>query len=214
MWVIESDLADEDLPEGTLDNPIVRGDWVFATQDSNSYDKEHWEKRDTNITKEMLENNYYTTSETQTLLNTKLENYVNVSTFQPIQSKIQHFENDYYTKDEIQQKLTDGSVTKVRTISCQFDENGMTYFDGDADSHTTINAEGVRVKKNGGNEETVLFAGYVGENNTQYSSNYKGQSIVAAENVVVDNWLVVGNHSRFQDYEPNSNTHGTGCFYI
>ena len=212
MWIIEDYLPDADLPEGTIDNPIVRGDWVFATQDGDSYDKDDWEKRDTDIKKEDLENNYYTAGQVDTAVNRKLENYVSVSTFAPYESKISHFENDYYTKDEIHQKLTDGSVTKVRTISAIFDENGMRYDDGDADTHTIINAEGVRVKKNN-SDDTALYAGYIPTDSQQYPL-YKGQTVVISENLIVNNHIKIGSHSRFENYEPDSNTNGTGCFYI
>ena len=39
--------------------------------------------------------------------------------------------------------------------------------------------------------------------------DYKGQTIVATENILVKKYLVVGSHTRFEDYET-----GTGCFYL
>lgn len=68
LWVIESTLSDSDLPVGTTDNPIAKGDWVFATQDSTTYNKAHWVKRDTNITKEYIEDHYYTTGQIDTIV--------------------------------------------------------------------------------------------------------------------------------------------------
>lgn len=62
MWIIEDDISDDDIPTST-DNPIKRGDWVFATQDSEIYDKSHWIKRDESINIEYLKDNYYSIEE-------------------------------------------------------------------------------------------------------------------------------------------------------
>ena len=125
-----------------------------------------------------------------------------------LETSVSQLQTDTYTKTEINQKLTDGSVTKVQTISGTFDENGMTYEKTNAPSKTTINEVGVGTKKTDGSDDYILFAGYVDDNNTQYA-DYKGQTIVATENIMVKNYLVVGTHSRFEDYENR-----TGCFWI
>ena len=104
--------------------------------------------------------------------------------------------------------LVDGTVKKVQTISGTFDENGMTYEKSNAPSKTTINEVGIGTKKTDGSNDYILFAGYVDDNNTQYA-DYKGQTIVATDNIMVKNYLIAGSHSRFEDYE-----NGTGCFYI
>lgn len=62
MWIIEDDISDNDIPT-SIDNPIKRGDWVFATQDSEIYDKSHWIKRDESIDIDYLKEHYYTTEE-------------------------------------------------------------------------------------------------------------------------------------------------------
>lgn len=140
-------------------------------------------------------------------INEKFNGYTPVSRTVEIETSVQTLQTDTYTKTEINTKLTDGSVTKVQTTSGTFDENGMTYEKTDAQTKTTINEVGVETKTTS-NNETILFAGYVDEDNTQYS-DYQGQTIVATENIMVRNYMVVGTHSRFEDYET-----GTGCFYI
>lgn len=62
MWIIEDDISDDDIPT-SIDNPIKKGDWVFATQDSEIYDKSHWIKRDESIDIDYLKEHYYTTEE-------------------------------------------------------------------------------------------------------------------------------------------------------
>ena len=138
----------------------------------------------------------------------KFNDYTPTSRTVQIESSVNQLQTDTYTKTEINTKLTDGSVTKVQTVSGTFDENGMTYEKSGAPSKTTINEVGVGVKKTSSSNDYILFAGYVDNNNTQYSK-YKGQTIVATDNIVVDNYLVVGEHTRFEDYSG-----GTGCFYI
>lgn len=60
LWIIEDTLSDEDLPTGTEDNPIAKGDWVFSVANSDTYNKEHWIKRDEDISLSYLEQHYYT----------------------------------------------------------------------------------------------------------------------------------------------------------
>ena len=141
-------------------------------------------------------------------LNDKFNNYAPSSSVITLQNDMIQMQTNSYTKDEVDTMMVDGTVKKVQTTSATFDENGMTYEKTNADTKTTINADGVSVKKTDGSNDSILFAGYVDSSNTQYS-DYQGQTIVATENIIVDNWLVVGNHSRFEDYET-----GTGCFFI
>ena len=280
MWIIEDTISDSDIPIGTQANPIAKGDWVFSTTDSNSYNKAHWVKKDTDVSLAYLQNHYYTTTAIDSQLDildqsvdsrittakneinlSVSQNYTSLATFnqkvldydteigeitetietnsenissisigvgdiqttvannyttlnnkidssvQEVSNRVTQIQTDTYTKTQIDTKLVDGSVTKVQTVSGTFDENGMTYEKTNAQTKTTINEVGINTKRTS-NNETILFAGYVDDNNTQYAE-YKGQTIVATENILVDNYLIVGTHSRFEDYES-----GTGCFYI
>ena len=106
MWIIEDTISDSDIPVGTQENPIVKGDWVFSTTDSDSYNKNHWVKRDTNITLDYIQAHYYTTSEIESKITT-----INSS----VDSKITQAKNeinasvaqDYTTKTEFNQKVLD-----------------------------------------------------------------------------------------------------------
>jgi len=138
----------------------------------------------------------------------KFDGYTPLSEFVTFQTNVSNITGDNYTKTQIDTMLVDGTVKKVQTISGTFDENGMTYEKSNAPSKTTINEVGIGTKKTDGSDDYILFAGYVDDNNTQYA-DYKGQTIVATDNIMVKNYLTVGSHSRFEDYE-----NGTGCFYI
>ena len=140
-------------------------------------------------------------------LNSKFDDYTPVSRTIEIENSVTTLQTDTYTKTQIDTKLVDGSVQKVMTASGTFDIDGMHYEKTNAPTSTTINEVGVGVKKTS-DTDYVLFAGYVDSNNTQYS-DFEGQTIVASENMLVKNYLVVGDKSRFENYED-----GTGCFYI
>lgn len=162
----------------------------------------------------IIEQNVAKTNEIDTTLNNnyqelkeKFNGYAPTSRVVEIENSVQQIQTDTYTKTEINTKLIDGSVQKVQTASATFDESGMTYRKTDSEVETTINEVGVKTKKIS-NNKTILFAGYVDENNSEFS-DYEGQTIVATDNIIVQNYLVIGTHSRLEDYES-----GTGCFYI
>ena len=106
-----------------------------------------------------------------------------------------------YTKDEVDTKLTDGSVQKVSTTSGTFDEDGLTIEKTNAKTKGNFNEKGVLVMDATGNqEEELLFAGFDEE---------LGSTIVRSKNIRVEKYLNIGTHSRIEDYED-----GTGIFYI
>ena len=140
-------------------------------------------------------------------LSQKLNDYTPSTKTARLEQSLTTLQTNTYTKTEINTKLTDGSVTKVQTVSGTFDENGMHYAKTNAPTNTTINEVGVGTKKTNSNDY-VLFAGYVDNNNTQYEK-YKGQTIVASENMLVSNYLVIGEKSRLENYE-----NGTGIFVL
>lgn len=151
-----------------------------------------------------IENNYKE-------LNGKFENYVPQTDFATLERSVTQLQTDTYTKTEINTKLTDGSVTKVQTTAGTFDEDGMHYEKTDAKTNSIINESGVSVEENETSNE-LLFAGYVNEEKATRNEKLKefeGQSVVYSENQIINKYLVVGSHSRFEDYN-----NGTGCFYI
>lgn len=140
-------------------------------------------------------------------LSQRLNDYTPNTKTATLEQSLTTLQTNTYTKTEINTKLTDGSVTKVQTVSGTFDENGMHYAKTNAPTNTTINEVGVGTKKTD-SDDYVLFAGYVDNNNTQYEK-YKGQTIVASENMLVSNYLVIGEKSRLENYE-----NGTGIFVL
>ena len=137
----------------------------------------------------------------------KFNGYTPTSRTVEIENSVRTLQTDTYTKTEINTKLVDGSVQKVQTVSGTFDENGMTYEKTNAPTKTTINEVGVNVKDQSNN--SILFSGYVNDNNTEYA-DYKGQTIVASENIIVRHYFVMPDaHSRIEKYG-----NGGGMFYV
>ena len=135
-------------------------------------------------------------------------------------------QTDTYTKTEINTKLTDGSVTKVKTTSGTFDEDGMHYEKTGAETSSTINDKGVTVEDGTGYANNdLLYAGYVDETKSKENprlTDLRGQTVVYTKNSVVDNYFIMGSYSRMEDYEEEVEQDdgttvvkkGTGVFYL
>lgn len=121
LWIVEDTISDDDLPPGETENPVAKGDWVFATQDSDVYNKNHWIKRDTDVSIEYIENHYYTKEKVDETFSTKSD----------VQSKITKakdeielsVEQNYSTKKEITEIVNDYDK-KIGTINTTIDNQG------------------------------------------------------------------------------------------
>ncbi len=126
LWIIEDTISDDDLPSGETENPVAKGDWVFATQDSDVYNKNHWIKRDTDVSIEYIENHYYTKEKVDETFSTKSD----------VQSEIKKakdeielsVEQNYSTKKEITEIVNDYDE-KIGTINTTLTEQGTTLSD-------------------------------------------------------------------------------------
>lgn len=156
----------------------------------------------------------------------KFDGYVPQSQFVQLENSVLQSQTDTYTKTEINTKLTDGSVTKVKTTSGTFDEDGMHYEKTGAETSSTINEKGVTVEDaTGYANNDLLYAGYVDEAKSEENprlTNLRGQTVVYTKNSVVDNYFIMGSYSRMEDYEEEVEQDdgttivkkGTGVFYL
>lgn len=95
----------------------------------------------------------------------------------------------------IEQAISDG-VNRVRTTTgFTFDEDGMTVSKDGSELSTTVTEDGMRVMRN---DEEVLRADNQG---------------VKARNLHATTYLIIGETSRFEDYEKDGESR-TGCFWI
>lgn len=96
----------------------------------------------------------------------------------------------------IKNELANG-VDKVETSTgFTFDENGLKVSKSNSDISTQITEDGMTVSRN---EDEVLVA------------NNEG---VKAENLHATTYLIIGQYSRFEDYENTDGEARTGCFWI
>lgn len=141
------------------------------------------------------ENNNY-----QQVIN-KFNDYTPVEDTVQIVNQVTRLQTDTYTKTEIDTKLIDGSVEKVKTTSGMFDENGLTIEKTDAKTKGNFNERGLSVLDATGSGNTeLLFAGYDEDLN---------ETIVRTKNIKVTKYLTIGSKSRIEDYED-----GTGIFIL
>ena len=152
----------------------------------------------------------------------KLDNYATNEEVNSIKKQVETSLTDSQYAISITKELQANGVSKVSTSTgYTFDDDGLKIEKTNADSSTLVNEKGINTT-NTKNNSDILYAGYVdgtktlseinGEHNPNYNSKlvpYKGQSVVYSQNQIVDKYLVVGSHSRFEDYED-----GTGCFYL
>ena len=100
LWIIEESISDNDLPIGIDENPIAKGDWVFSIADSDVYNKEHWVKRDEDVSLSYLEQHYYTIGDINTSFEeierntdskiTKAKDEINLNVSQTYTTKTEH----------------------------------------------------------------------------------------------------------------------------
>lgn len=129
------------------------------------------------------------------------DEYTPQSDFLELENNVTRIQKDTYTKTEINQKLTNGSVTKVLTTAGTFDNNGLTIEKTNAKTKGNFNEKGMTIKDATGSTDTeLLFVGY---------DDILNETIVRTKNIKVEKYLTIGKNSRIEDYN-----NGTGVFHI
>lgn len=125
-------------------------------------------------------------------LKTKFDDYAPVSDVISLQTSVNQIMTDTYTKTEINEKLTDGSVTKVSTTAGTFDSNGLTIEKTDAKTKGNFNHKGIEViDTTSGSNQELLFAGY---------DENLNETIVRTNNLTVRKYFTLENVSRQEKY--------------
>lgn len=130
------------------------------------------------------------------LTNDLEENYATNDSVLTVSNSVTNIQTSLNQQIEITKDIQVNGVSKVKTTTgFTFDENGLTIEKTNADTKTNIDEDGMVVYSTTGSKNTEMLV-----------VDSQG---VEAENVTVRTYLVVGQNSRFQDYET-----GTGCFYV
>ena len=172
MWIIEEEISDEDITIGTEDNPIKKGDWVFSLNNRDFYNKADWVKKDENISKEYLENHYYTSDTIEnkiTEINADVDSKISKSKM----DIILEVEGTYTTKEETTKavndfdkkigELTETVETNKNTISSLTVEQGRI----------TETVESVEEKTETLSGNLGSLEGQVNQNKTETDNNLK-----------------------------------------
>lgn len=130
------------------------------------------------------------------LSNNLEDNYATNDSVLTIENSVTNVQTSLNQQIEITRDIQLNGVSKVKTTTgFTFDEDGLTITKTNAETKTNIDEDGMVVYSTTGAENTEMLV-----------VDSQG---VQAENVTVRTYLVVGQNSRFQDYET-----GTGCFYV
>ena len=131
----------------------------------------------------------------------KFDGYTPLNQTLELEKSVTQIQTDTYTKTEINTKLTDGSVTMLKSTTLTADDEGLTVDKNDSKTKSNLDADGLEIiDKTGASQEVLLEA--------RYDENL-GETIVRSKNMRVEKYLNIGTHSRIEDYED-----GTGIFYI
>lgn len=137
------------------------------------------------ISQTIAETNQKIDSESETLKNSQSE----------LQQKIDSLSLEF--KEEIIKIGEQGEeISELKKTSFKFDTEDMTIKKSGSELSTKINEDGMRVLKN---DEEMLKA------------NHKG---VDAVNLHAKTYLIVGDNSRFEDYENENGEARTACFWV
>lgn len=130
------------------------------------------------------------------LSNNLEENYATNDAVLTIENSVTNVQTSLNQQIEVLERIEVDGVTKLDTrTGFTFDKDGLTITSSEAETKTNIDEDGMVVYSTTGSEDTEMLV-----------VDSKG---VITENVTVRTYLVVGQNSRFQDYET-----GTGCFWI
>ena len=131
----------------------------------------------------------------------KFDGYTPLNQTLELEKSVTQIQTDTYTKTEINTKLTDGSVTMLKSTTLTADDEGLTVDKNDSKTKSNLDADGLEIiDKTGASQEVLLEA--------RYDENL-GETIVRSRNMRVEKYLNIGTHSRIEDYE-----NGTGVFWI
>ena len=155
-------------------------------------------QNDINQNKTDINNNY------QDLVN-QIDKKANDEELVIVKNSVETITTKLNAQIAVTEEIIANGVSKVTTTSGTFDINGLLIEKNGAETSTRVNQIGVNVKDTGNND--ALFAGYIDDNKAEENEklkDYKGQTVVYSNNMIVENYLVIGTHSRIEDYEDGS----------
>lgn len=225
-WKLATDFTNDDYAKNveeqlTAYKEVVSTDYVLkATFEENN---EGFEQKVQSTTTKISEIEGIVIDNNENLTK-QIEGLASKTEVEEVNKSVTQLQTDSYTKTDIQ-KIVSGTyfdeqgnpitVSSLKSTSAKFDEDGMHYAQSGAPTNSTINHKGLTIEEGtetGVNAKDLLYAGYVDRDKIEENAkleDFEGQTVVYTKNSIVDNYFIIGSHSRMENYED-----GTGIFYI
>ena len=154
-----------------------------------------------------------TVNNTYTELSENMNNYATVNSVNNIENRVDALQTSTSLAISVVQDIQSNGTSQVKTENnFTFDKNGLHLEEEGAKTKIIIDNTAVDVVDTQGGDGDLLYAGYVDEKKATENEklkDYEGQTVVYSDNMIVENYLTIGTHSRIEDFED-----GTGVFYI
>lgn len=191
----------------------------FVEADSTEFDDYSWYKFTEDIDGTLTDMKTDINKNTTTIENTKqeiieeLNKKANAEELVTISNDVKMMQTSTSQIISIVEDIQVNGVSQVKTENnYTFNKEGLIIEETGAKTKNVIDNKGIDVMDAQGSGEDLLYAGYVDEAKAESNpklEDYEGQTVVYSNNMIVDNYLAIGTHSRIEDYED-----GTGIFYI
>ena len=211
--------ADEEYGLGDKPSAWI-GQYVDYTEaNSTNFDDYTWykftEDIDDTLTgmQEDIANNKTDIENTKQDLLGELDKKASVENVTTILNEVKNLQTSNSQTIQILEEIQTNGVTQVKTENnYTFNKEGLIIEESGAKTKGIFDNKGVDIVDTQGGSNDLLYAGYVDEEKAESNGKLKqfeGQTIVYSNNMYVDNYLMIGTHSRLEDYED-----GTGVFYL
>lgn len=196
------------------------GQYVDYTEaDSENFEDYTWYKFTEDIDdtlngmQEDISNNKTNIENTKQDLLEEIDKKANSETVTTIINDVKTLQTSNSQTIQILEEIQTNGVTQVRTENnYTFNKDGLIIEETGAKTKGIFDNKGVDIIDTQGNGTDLLYAGYVDEekaDSNEKLKQFEGQTVVYSDNMYVGNYLMIGSHSRLEDYED-----GTGVFYL
>lgn len=188
------------------DNTVTYTTPILATSTNQTNQKiAQIELTNEQIEQTVASNKIASDNDKQELLQ-KFDNYAPSSEITRVENKVTQLQTDTYTKTQIDTKLVDGSVTKLKSTTLLADDDGLTVDKSDSKTKSNLDADGLTILDKTGSTNDVLLR-------AQYDEE-KGETVVETKNLYVQKYLTVAETGRLEKYTRADGKVGVGGFYV
>ena len=152
----------------------------------------------------------------------ELDKKASVENVTTVLNEVKNLQTSNSQTIQILEEIQTNGVTQVKTENnYTFNKEGLIIEETGAKTKGIFDNKGVDIIDTQGNRTDLLYAGYVDEEKAKSNEKLKqfeGQTVVYSDNMYVGNYLMIGTHSRLEDFE-NETKEGikeqaTGVFWL